>query len=163
MSDFTTASKTAFQNPNVRFININVAEFDAFKHAALPLVADARVTLEELAVAVGNYRVDATYASQIEKYRDEWEEEVDRLYHLGHTPLPSQSEVIGGGETNFRVLKMSWSAQQAAYPATCTSCGEPVIRNSTIWNMDTHAWATKSLAALGIKMADPSRDVPMSW
>ena len=51
LSDFTTASKTAFQNPNVRFININVAEFDAFKHAALPLVADARVTLEELATA----------------------------------------------------------------------------------------------------------------
>ena len=48
-SDFTTASKTAFQNPQVRFININVAEFDAHKHAALPLLADARVALEELA------------------------------------------------------------------------------------------------------------------
>lgn len=47
-SDFTTASKTAFQNPDVRFININVAEFDACKHAALPVVADARVALEEV-------------------------------------------------------------------------------------------------------------------
>ena len=72
LSDFTTASKTAFQNPSVRFININVAEFDAFKHAALPLVADARVTLEELATAVGNYHVDAAYATQIKQYRDEW-------------------------------------------------------------------------------------------
>jgi len=44
-SDFTTASKTAFQNPDVRFLNINVAEFDSYKHAALPLVADARITL----------------------------------------------------------------------------------------------------------------------
>ena len=42
-SDFTTASKTAFQNPQVRFININVADFDALKHSALPLVSDARV------------------------------------------------------------------------------------------------------------------------
>ena len=48
-SDFTSASKTAFQNPDVRFININVAEFDACKHAALPLTGDARVTIEELA------------------------------------------------------------------------------------------------------------------
>ena len=47
-SDFTTASKSAFQNPDVRFININVAEFDAYKHWALPLVGDARAILEEL-------------------------------------------------------------------------------------------------------------------
>ncbi|NIP24075.1 MAG: 3D-(3,5/4)-trihydroxycyclohexane-1,2-dione acylhydrolase (decyclizing), partial [Phycisphaerae bacterium] len=47
-TDFTTASKTAFQNPDVRFININVAEFDAYKHLALPLVGDAKVTLTEL-------------------------------------------------------------------------------------------------------------------
>ena len=45
-SDFTTSSRTAFQNPNVRFININIASFDAFKHAsALPVVADARESL----------------------------------------------------------------------------------------------------------------------
>ena len=48
-SDFTTASKTAFQNPDVRFVNINVAEFDAGKHGGLPLIGDARATLEELA------------------------------------------------------------------------------------------------------------------
>jgi len=57
LSDFTTASKTAFQNPQVRFININVAEFDAYKHAALPLVADARATLDELREALEGYRV----------------------------------------------------------------------------------------------------------
>ena len=51
-SDFTTASKTAFQNPSVRFININIAEFDAYKHAALPLTGDARATIEELQQAV---------------------------------------------------------------------------------------------------------------
>ena len=56
-SDFTTASKTAFQNPNVRFVNINVAEFDAYKHAALPLLADARVTLEELTDLLEGYHV----------------------------------------------------------------------------------------------------------
>ena len=54
-SDFTTASKTAFQNPEVRFININVAEFDAYKHSALPLVGDARAALEELLPLLEGY------------------------------------------------------------------------------------------------------------
>ncbi|MGA7288699.1 MAG: thiamine pyrophosphate-binding protein, partial [Terriglobales bacterium] len=57
-SDFTTASKTAFQNPSVRFININVAEFDAYKHSALPLTGDALVTIEELQSAIAGYHVD---------------------------------------------------------------------------------------------------------
>src|SRR6266480_1042707 len=57
-SDFTTASKTAFQHPEVHFININVAAFDASKHLALPLVGDARVTLEELLTLLDGYAVD---------------------------------------------------------------------------------------------------------
>src|SRR6185295_13817134 len=52
LSDFTTASKTAFQNPNVRFVNINVAEFDALKHGGVPLLADARVAFEQLEAAL---------------------------------------------------------------------------------------------------------------
>src|SRR5260370_12473792 len=63
LGDFTTASKTAFQNPGVRFVNINVAEIDAFKHAALPLVADTRAALEELASALSSYHVDENYAA----------------------------------------------------------------------------------------------------
>lgn len=94
-SDFTTASKTAFQNPQVRFININVAEFDAGKHLGLPLVADARVALEELAQALQGYRVSPEYAGRICRFREEWANEVDRLFHLKHKPGMSQSEVIG--------------------------------------------------------------------
>ena len=94
-SDFTTASKTAFQNPQVRFININVAEFDAGKHLGLPLVADARVALEELAQALQGYRVSREYADRICRFREEWANEVDRLFHLKHKPGISQSEVIG--------------------------------------------------------------------
>ena len=64
-SDFTTASKTAFQNPQVRFVNINIAEFDAFKHAAIPLTADARATVEELTGVLDGYRVDDGYAATV--------------------------------------------------------------------------------------------------
>ena len=94
-SDFTTASKTAFQDPDVRFININVAEFDAYKHSALPLVGDARATLEELLEWLEGWHVDMAYRAYCKQLRDEWDQEVERLYALRHTPLPCQSELIG--------------------------------------------------------------------
>lgn len=94
-SDFTTASKTAFQNPAVRFININVAEFDASKHAALPLTGDARVTLEELQHAVAGYKIEDSYRGRIAGFRADWEREVDRIYGLRKDPPIMQGEVIG--------------------------------------------------------------------
>ncbi len=94
-ADFTTASKTAFQNPAVKFININVAEFDAGKHLGLPLVADAKVALEELGRAVEGYRVSEEFQERIRRFREEWEREVDRLFQLHHGPPVSQSEIIG--------------------------------------------------------------------
>jgi 3D-(3,5/4)-trihydroxycyclohexane-1,2-dione acylhydrolase (decyclizing) len=94
LSDFTTASKTAFKNPNVRQININVAEFDAYKHAALPLVGDARITIEELSDRL-SYRVPESYAAQIAQLHAEWMAEVDRIYSRRHGPPLSQGEVIG--------------------------------------------------------------------
>src|SRR3954453_21883364 len=51
-SDFTTASKTAFRNPGVLFVNVNVSEFDAAKHAGIALIGDARATLEQLTAAL---------------------------------------------------------------------------------------------------------------
>jgi 3D-(3,5/4)-trihydroxycyclohexane-1,2-dione acylhydrolase (decyclizing) len=94
-SDFTTASKTAFQNPNVRFININITEFDAYKHSSLPLVGDARATLEELTAAIGDYRTAAEYIGRAQQFNADWDAEVQRIYTLEHGPLISQGEVIG--------------------------------------------------------------------
>jgi 3D-(3,5/4)-trihydroxycyclohexane-1,2-dione acylhydrolase (decyclizing) len=94
-SDFTTASQTAFRNPSVKFININVSEFDAGKQLALPLVGDARATLQELTRALEGFAVDASYAERVKSFREEWEKEVDRIYHLNWGPPISQGEVIG--------------------------------------------------------------------
>jgi len=94
-SDFTTASQTAFQNPAVRFININVGEFDAGKQSALPLVGDAQVTLKELACALQSTTVSTSYATRVAEFRDAWEKEVDRLHNPSGTDLISQGEVIG--------------------------------------------------------------------
>jgi 3D-(3,5/4)-trihydroxycyclohexane-1,2-dione acylhydrolase (decyclizing) len=94
-SDFTTASKTAFAHPEVRFININVAELDASKHAGLALLADARTSLEELAGALAGHHVPATYAAELATLRAAWERELERLVAPGPGPRLSQAEVIG--------------------------------------------------------------------
>ncbi len=94
-SDFTTSSKTAFQQPEVRFININVASFDAAKHFALPLVGDAKATLEELLTMLAGYAVNENYRTHAMQLHRAWEAEVDRVYAIRNEPLPSQGELIG--------------------------------------------------------------------
>jgi 3D-(3,5/4)-trihydroxycyclohexane-1,2-dione acylhydrolase (decyclizing) len=98
-SDFTTASKTAFQNEGVRFVNVNVADFDAHKHAGLALVGDARATLGALDEALADHEVDEAYREESARGNVEWDREVERLYALGHGPLPAQSEVLGAVNT----------------------------------------------------------------
>lgn len=99
-TDFPTASKTAFQNPGVRFININVVEFDAYKHAAVPLVGDARVTLEELAIAVGDYKTTQEYRARVADLNREWDAEVTRVYCHSVGATLTQGEVIGAVEAS---------------------------------------------------------------
>ncbi|MCS6773278.1 MAG: 3D-(3,5/4)-trihydroxycyclohexane-1,2-dione acylhydrolase (decyclizing) [Anaerolineae bacterium] len=94
-TDFTTMSKTAFQNPEVVFVNLNVAEFDAHKHSAIPLVGDARAALEELLPMLEGWRVPAEHEARARQLHDEWEAEVQRIYDVRLTPLPSQGEIIG--------------------------------------------------------------------
>ncbi len=96
-SDFTTSSKTAFKHPDVQFVNINVAEFDAYKHCAVPLVGDARVTLEELSELLAGYRNDDKSVAQAQRLHDEWEAEVQRNYdlHEAESGLPYQGALIG--------------------------------------------------------------------
>ena len=89
-SDFTTASKTAFRNPDVRFVNVNVAEFDAAKHAGIALVGDARATLEQL----DGFSVEDGYREECARLAREWDAEVSCLYAVDEAPL-AQSAVIG--------------------------------------------------------------------
>lgn len=158
LSDFTTASKTAFQNPGVQFININVAELDAFKHAGLPLVADARVTLEALGAALDGYRVKDNFAKCIPQWKDRWERETDRIYGLRHGPPLSQGEVIG-------------IVNRLSRPQDIVVCAAGSLPG------DLHKlWRTRQprgyhleygyscmgyeiAGGLGVKMADPSREV----
>ena len=157
-SDFTTSSKTAFQNPEVRFININVAAFDAFKHLALPLVGDALVTLEELLDLVDGYSVEASYRAQAERLHGEWDAEVERIYTIRNTPLPSQGELIGAVN--------ELSAPEAIMVCAAGSLPGDLhklwrARHPKNYHMEYgySCMGYEIAGGLGIKMAAPERDV----
>ncbi|TMK33030.1 MAG: 3D-(3,5/4)-trihydroxycyclohexane-1,2-dione acylhydrolase (decyclizing) [Actinobacteria bacterium] len=157
-TDFTTASKTIFANPDVRFVNVNVADFDATKLGALALVGDARAGLEHLTELLDGYTVDPTYREQAARLNAEWDAEVTRLYRLGHGPLPAQSEVIG-------------AVNDAAGPTNVVVCAAGSMPG------DLHKlWRTRDpkgyhveygyscmgyeiAGGLGVKMAAPEREV----
>ncbi len=94
-SDFTTASRTAFGAPDVRFVNINVTSLDAVKHAGTAVLGDARETLTALSQRLSGWSVDPAYREQSARLQREWDATVQRAHDLGHGPLPAQSEVIG--------------------------------------------------------------------
>ena len=96
-SDFTSSSNSLFQHPEVKFININVKEFDAFKKGALPVVGDAKVVLEELLEKLGDYQVSADYRHKIERLNKEWDLEVEKIYAEanGTEPPIHQAAVLG--------------------------------------------------------------------
>jgi len=157
-SDFTTASKTAFQNPDVRFININVADFDSFKHSAIPLTADARVTLDELSKALDEYKVDSDYQSQISSLKAEWEQEVDRLFHLNNQPLPAQSEVIGALWESAQPEDVLVSAA-GSHPGDLHKLWRAHQPNTYHLEYGYSCMGYEIPGAMGVKMADPAREV----
>lgn len=157
-SDFTTMSKTAFQDPNVRFINLNVAEFDAGKHAALPLVADARVTLEELAAGLDGYQVPAGHRERATALHQEWEAEVDRLYAIRHQPLPSQGELIGAvNELSPPDAVMINAA--GSMPGDLHKCWRARHPKNFHLEYGYSCMGYEIAGGLGIKLAAPEREV----
>jgi 3D-(3,5/4)-trihydroxycyclohexane-1,2-dione acylhydrolase (decyclizing) len=97
-SDFTTASRTIFQNPDVKFININVAAIDAAKHAGLPVQADAKRTLEALTPLLEGHSTSAEYQAEGTRLAKAWDDEVVASFHSGYgvaNGVLAQAEVLG--------------------------------------------------------------------
>jgi 3D-(3,5/4)-trihydroxycyclohexane-1,2-dione acylhydrolase (decyclizing) len=157
-SDFTTASRTVFADPGVRFVNLNIAAFDAGKHAGVPLVADARAGLDALTRELTGYRVSEGYRGKARDLAGRWRQVTDRAYHLGHQPLPAQTEILGAlnefmGERDVVVqaagsmpgdLQMLWRARDpkqyhVEYGYSCMGY--------------------EIAGGLGAKLADPDREV----
>jgi 3D-(3,5/4)-trihydroxycyclohexane-1,2-dione acylhydrolase (decyclizing) len=157
-SDFTSASKTAFQNPAVRFININVAEFDAYKHGALPLTGDARATLEELQSAVAGYQVEKSYAARITTFRADWEKEVDRIYAVRKNPPLSQGEIIGALNSFTEASDILLSAA-GSLPGDLHKLWRTRQPGGYHMEYGYSCMGYEIAGGLGAKMANPKREV----
>jgi 3D-(3,5/4)-trihydroxycyclohexane-1,2-dione acylhydrolase (decyclizing) len=157
-SDFTTASRTAFQNPDVRFVNLNVTALDAAKHSGVMLLSDARVGLEALTTGLEGYRVDDSYTQGHRSRFDDWNKIVDEAYHLDHQPLPAQTEVIGA--LNEFVGPNAVVVQAAgSLPGDLQMLWRVQDKKQYHVEYAFSCMGYEIAASLGIKMAAPEREV----
>ncbi|HEU4425348.1 MAG TPA: 3D-(3,5/4)-trihydroxycyclohexane-1,2-dione acylhydrolase (decyclizing), partial [Pilimelia sp.] len=157
-SDFTTASRTVFGNPDVRFVNVNVAAFDAAKHAGLAVVADAREALDALREALAGWQVGDDHRALAARLAREWAGAVDRAYALGHGPLPAQSEVVGAvnaaaGERDVVVCAAG------SMPGDLHKLWRATDPKQYHVEYGYSCMGYEIAGGLGVKLADPSREV----
>ena len=159
-SDFTTSSKTAFKHPLVKFININVAEFDAYKHCAIPLVGDARAIVEELSALLAGYCNSDENVAEAHRLHDEWEAEVQRNYdnHTAQSGLPYQGALIGAvndhGDPHAVMVCAAGSLPGDMHKLWRT-------RHPKQYHLEYgySCMGYEIAGGLGIKMAEPEREV----
>jgi 3D-(3,5/4)-trihydroxycyclohexane-1,2-dione acylhydrolase (decyclizing) len=157
-SDFSTASRSAFAAPGVRFINVNVAAVDAVKLGAIDVVGDARAALTELAAALSGWQVAAAYRADATESARRWDEVVERAYHAGNAPLPSQAEVIGAVN----------AASQPRDVVVCAAGSMPGDLHKLWRTRDSKGYHVEYgyscmgyevAGGIGVKMAAPDREV----
>lgn len=160
LSDFTTASKTAFQNPEVTFLGMNVTGMDASKHSAFPLVGDARSTLEVLAAALreSGYHTDECYGSEVADLKQIWNKAVDLQREIADDKHLTQAQVIGIVNDVARPTDV----------VVCASGGLPGDLHKLWRTSDVKGYHVEYgyscmgyeiAGGHGVKMADPSREV----
>jgi 3D-(3,5/4)-trihydroxycyclohexane-1,2-dione acylhydrolase (decyclizing) len=165
LSDFTTASKTAFQHERVRFVTINVAELDAGKHAAVPLLGDARAVLEELLPMLDGYRVGVEYEAAVKAAQADWQAEVERLCAAG---LPAEAPEGRKPVTQAQIIGV---LQEALGPTDVIVCAAGSLPGDLhkLWRArDPKGYhleygyscmGYEIAGGLGVKMAAPERRV----
>jgi 3D-(3,5/4)-trihydroxycyclohexane-1,2-dione acylhydrolase (decyclizing) len=157
-SDFTTASKTAFQHPSVRFVNINVAEFDAFKHAAVPLTGDARVTLDELKDEIAGFAISNEYRATIERLRQEWDSEAARI-QTPNNELPIAQAAVIAAVNDFVRDEDVMICAAGSLPGDLHKLWRTKKPGGYHLEYGYSCMGYEIAAGLGAKMADPDREV----
>ena len=154
--DFTTGSWSLFANPNRKIACLNVAAYDAMKHGAMPLLADVRVGLGELSSALGDQKSSAS----IDGLKEDWFAKVDPL-----TDAPSDSNALA---TDMQVIG---AVQRSAGDNSVVMCAAGTMPGELhkLWKanrpMSYHmeygfsCMGYEIAGAMGIKMAEPERDV----
>lgn len=157
-TDFTTASKTAFQNPEVKFININVAEFDSYKNSALPVIADAKEAIKEFTEGLRNYRVNSEWNNRAVNYNKSWDKKVSEFYSNKNQKPVSQVEVIGA-VNNFCEPKDVVVCAAGSLPGDLHKLWR--TRNEKGFHLE-YGYSTMGYeiaAGIGAKMAYPAREI----
>ena len=157
-TDFTTASNTIFADPDVQFVNINVAEIDAYKEAALALIGDARETLSELGELLAGWSVGSDYREQTERAADSWRDEVDRIVAVEDAPTLSQAEVMGlvNEAADARAVVVNAAGSM---PGDLHRLWRPGTPKGYDLEYGNSCMGYEIAGALGAKMAAPDRDV----
>ena len=158
LGDFTTGSWANFENPKFSLVSINVARFDANKHMSLSIVGDAKVSLNELSLALGNWKASDDWYQKSRKELKSWNEYVDKESGPTNQKLPSYAHAVGAIYRNS-------DPSDIAVTAAGGLVGEVV----QIWRpkeLNTHEteWGFSCMSyeisgALGIKMANPNKEV----
>ena len=164
-SDFTTASRTAFQDKGVRFVNVNVAGLDAGKHAGLSVVADAREALTALTTALEGYAVEPAYRERQGELWRAWDQQVEAAYH---PPAEVTSKLAAGLLTQAEVLGAVNELSDPRDVVLCAAGSMPGdlhklwrVRDRKGYHVEYgySCMGYEVPASLGVRLADPTRDV----
>ena len=164
-SDFTTASRTAFQDSGVRFVNINVANFDAGKHSGLSVVADAREALVALTAALDGYAVDPAYRERQAQLWSQWDEQVEAAYN---PPAEVTDQLAAGLLTQGEVIGAVNELSDPRDVVLCAAGSMPGdlhklwrVRDRKGYHVEYgySCMGYEVPASIGIRLADESRDV----
>jgi 3D-(3,5/4)-trihydroxycyclohexane-1,2-dione acylhydrolase (decyclizing) len=174
LSDFTTMSNSAFAHPEVKFVAINVCEMDAHKQSALAIVADARVALDELTAALSGYRTSADYRARLDANRDEWNAEVDRIFAVtgpSRDDQPASRAEARSAKAEFAQGEIIGAVNEFARAQDVVVCAAGSLPGDLhkLWRAQQpntyhveygySCMGYEIAGGLGVKMADPSRDV----
>ena len=159
LGDFTTASKWAFQNPDLKVLAINTGTFDALKFNAEPLLADAREALTHLAAELTRRNYRAAHGAKIAEVNSRWKSEVDRLYIEDDPAGLSQVRVLG--ELNDRLLDAADVVVSASgsLPGDMQRVWRAGTRDSYHMEYGFSCMGYEINAAFGAKLAAPEREV----
>tara|TARA_B100000989_G_scaffold298970_1_gene291518 strand:+ start:7491 stop:9335 length:1845 start_codon:yes stop_codon:yes gene_type:complete len=158
LADFTTGSWANFENPNFALVSINVSRFDANKHLSQSVIGDAKVSLQELSRALGDWKASDTWHKKSRDELKSWNEYVDKESGPTNQELPSYAHAVGAIYRNSDPTDIA-----------VTAAGGLVGEVVQIWRpkeLNTHEteWGFSCMSyeisgALGIKMANPDKDV----
>ncbi|MER6536205.1 3D-(3,5/4)-trihydroxycyclohexane-1,2-dione acylhydrolase (decyclizing) [Streptomyces sp900105755] len=158
-TDFTTASGTLFENPDVRFLNLNIAPYDGHKLAGLPLIADARSALTELTEALDGHRTADSYVTEYTEDKERWEQRVDACYEADEPDIrPTQPQVLGALDALVDETDVLINAA-GSLPGDLHRMWRARSRDQYHLEYGYSCMGYEIPAAIGVKLAAPERNV----